>query len=66
MLQSGVQNAQTGFPARPPAGWPPKTRLHAEVRRFGLSAEAAAQAGTQACGVDNSLFWSIFDLALSG
>jgi len=42
MSLSGVQNALSGFPARPPAGWPLKTCLHAEVRRF----------DTQACGND--------------
>ena len=51
MFLSGVQNALPGFPAKPLAGRPPKTCLHAEVRRFSLLAEAAAQASTQACGM---------------
>ena len=40
--------------------------LPAEVRRFGLPAEAAAQAGTQACGHDNSSSGHVFEITSSG
>jgi hypothetical protein len=53
MSLSGVQNALSGFPARPPAGWPLKTCLHAEVRRF----------DTQACGNDKYFMLHAFETA---
>ena len=62
MFLSGVQNALPGFPAKPLAGRPPKTCLHAEVRRFSLLAEAAAQASTQACGNDSLSFSGVLDV----
>ena len=47
MFPSGVQNALSGFPL--------KTCLHAEVRRF----------GTQACGNDNSSSVRVFEITSS-
>ncbi len=47
VFPSGVQNALSGFPL--------KTCLHAEVRRF----------GTQACGNDNSSSVHVFEITSS-